>query len=68
MPPFGDMTDGGQLRHMLSHKEELQVRSDQAFESIRGTYIRGLYLDWRAICSELDKLILQLLYVPSKER
>jgi len=77
IPPFKDMTDGGklgylcpidsvdcltgQLRHMLSHKDELQARSDRA-----SSFIRRIF-DWRAICSKLDNLILQTLNMTSKE-
>ena len=77
IPPFKDMTDGGklgylcpidsvdcltgQLRYMLSHKDELQARSGRASGFIRGNF------DWRAICSNLDNLILQTLDMASNE-
>jgi glycosyltransferase involved in cell wall biosynthesis len=68
IPPFQDMTEGGKLgylcpvdsleclterlRHMLSHNEELGAKSDQISRFIRENF------DWKAICGNLNNLIL----------
>lgn len=68
IPPFRDLTNDGKLgylcpvddvaclttklRYMLSHNEELEAKSNQISEFIKENF------DWRAICTELNKLIL----------
>jgi L-malate glycosyltransferase len=70
IPPFQDMTDGGKLgylcpvdnlgclterlRYLLSHEEELKVRSDQISEFIKNNF------DWKIICGNLDTMIHKL--------
>ncbi|HWQ18178.1 MAG TPA: glycosyltransferase [Methanotrichaceae archaeon] len=68
IPPFRDLTDDGKLgylcpvddveclkkrlRHMLSHNEELGIKSNQISEFIKENF------DWKAVCGKLNELIL----------
>lgn len=69
IPSFRDLTDDGKLsylcpvdsleclterlRYMLSHEDELEIKSHRISEFIRENF------DWKAICRELNEIILQ---------